>query len=59
MIQEENLKGSRRVGGGGFPYDVRRTAYINVVFYSIFSRNWTLEKSDDSKRGAIKSLQEI
>ena len=57
MIQERvrsNLKGSGKVGGGGFPYDVRKkyihtdihyyTEYINVVLCSIFSRNWTLEK---------------
>ena len=33
MIQERlrlNLKGSGRVGGGGFPYDVRRSAYIQT-----------------------------
>ena len=33
MIQErvrQNLKGSGRVGAGGFPYDVQRSAYIQT-----------------------------
>ena len=72
MIQErvrQNLKGSGRVGGGNFPYDVRRSAYIQTYmdyikflklsYVTAFSREIGRSKSDDSNRGAIKSVQEI
>ena len=64
MIQERvrwNLKGSGRVGGGGFPYDVRRTAYIQTYMdctdylkcrlLQHFLAKLDARKSDDSNRG--------
>ena len=56
-------------GGGGFPYDVRRNAYIqtymdytddlNCRMLHHFLAKLDARKSDDSNMGAIQSLQEI
>ena len=54
MIQErvrQNLQGSGRVGGGGFPYDSLEYRILQHFLPKLDAR-----KSDDSNRGAIQSL---
>ena len=65
MIQERvrYLKGSGRVGGGGFPYDVRRSAYkqtymdymdyLKCRILQHFLAKLDARKCDDSKTGCL------
>ena len=59
MIQErvrQNLKGSGRVGGGGFPYDAKKYIHTDIhglhripkmPYFAAFSREIGRSKSDD------------
>ena len=65
MIQErvrQNLKGSGRVGEGGFPLHAAYMDCTDCLKCSIlqhFLAKMDARKGDDLNRGAIQSLQEI